>query len=190
MPGGQRSDDGRDAAPPPSLQRPLAAHPALLIAISRVRVLALIAGPGSRHAIKFYLSLLLQLCTAAKLHFTSRWTPPDGPVCRGAPLADRGRHLPLQELQCPGRGRLGALLAGLQPRLHHITGPQFTQVSCVLDAAIESINFLLLRLEFNISSNIFISGGVNCQTPVCLRSADLLPTSAARPTVSSVDSEH
>ena len=116
---------------------------------------------------------------------TSRWT---GVLRR--PLADRGRHLPLQELQCPGRGRLGALLAGLQPRLHHITGPQFTQVSCVLDAAIESINFLLLRLEFNISSNIFISGGVNCQTPVCLRSADLLPTSAARPTVSSVDSEH
>ena len=75
-------------------------------------------------------------------------------MCRGAPLADRGRHLPLQELQCPGRGRLGALLAGLQPRLHHITGPQFTQVCCVLDAAIESINFLLLRLEFNISSNI------------------------------------
>ena len=78
---------------------------------------------------------------------------------RGVPQADRGRHLRLQELQCPGRGRLGALPAGL--RQHHVTGPRFTQVSCVLDAAIESINFLLLRLEYNISSNI-ISGGVNC----------------------------
>ena len=109
------------------------------------------------------LSIFISLSYCSFTQLPSSTTPPDGPVLgRGVPQADRARHTRLQELQCPGRGRLGALLAGLQPRLHHVTGPQFTQVSCVLDAATESINFLLLRLEYNTSSNIFSGGGVNC----------------------------
>ena len=109
------------------------------------------------------LSIFISLSYCSFTQLPSSTTPPDGPVLgRGVPQADRARHTRLQELQCPGRGRLGVLPAGLQPRLHHVTGPQFTQVSCVLDAATESINFLLLRLEYNTSSNILSGDGVYC----------------------------